>query len=394
MTSRFAWLDDAAVKQLVATYHAAGYALRFVGGCVRDSLLERQVHDIDACTPCLPKEGIALLKAAGIKAIPTGIEHGTITAIVKGRPFEITTLRRDIETNGRHAKVTYTHSYEEDAARRDFTMNAIYCDAEGTLSDFHNGAQDAKAGRINFIGDANARIQEDALRILRLFRFYASHGKEGLPEDARAACTANGEMLQHLSGERVQHEMLKLLAAKQPMPALEALQDCGLYSYIFDKKQSLVSLEKCLNAERVLHKKPDAILRAAALAAHPENAQWVADRWKCSKRDAKRLVALVAQKAAPLHNVKRSIFEEGNAPTIDRFIMGFAGNKASLAQLEEAKETLLHWHAPAFPVGGKELKAHGIAEGPQMGDALAVLRERWIESDYSLDASALLASLG
>ena len=393
MTQGFAWLETPAVQALLRHYGDAGEELRFVGGCVRDSVLGLPVHDIDACSPCPPERAMTFLKEAGVKVIPTGIDHGTITAVIDGQSFEVTTLRKDIETDGRHAVVSYTLDYAEDAARRDFTMNALYCDGEGTLTDFHNGIADAKAGRVTFIGDASARIQEDALRILRFFRFSATHGRTALDDDALEACAKHAPMLQQLSGERVQHEMLKLLTAKAPSAALEALHMTGASKQLWQRDLSLHALGKLLTHESMLRKKPDAIVRLAALLPSQNNVQWLCERWKLSKRDARRLKDLVEHKEEGLANIKRSIFEEGNALTIDRMLMALAGNKASKRHVEDNLHTLLEWQAPPFPITGKILKEHGVAEGPKMGDILAVLREKWIASDYSADASELLDSL-
>jgi poly(A) polymerase len=217
-----AWLNDAKTRTLLAAF--GDVPLRFVGGCVRDAVMGRNVGDIDCATPAKPEEVVALLEAADIKAVPTGLAHGTITAVIDSKPFEITTLRKDVACDGRHAEVEYTDDWQQDALRRDFTMNALYCDAHGEVFDYTDGVDAARAGRIQFIGDAEARIREDGLRILRFFRFFATHGLGAPDTTALKACAAHKAMLADLSGERIQQEMLKLCAAESPYAALEAMQ--------------------------------------------------------------------------------------------------------------------------------------------------------------------------
>src|SRR5579859_1790498 len=207
------WLDAKATRTLVAALDAGGIDFRFVGGAVRDGLLGRKVSDIDVATPAMPGDVIRAVEAAGLKAIPTGIAHGTVTAVVGRQPFEVTTLRRDVETDGRHAVVAFTDDWRADAARRDFTMNALYADRDGRITDFFGGEADARAGRVRFIGDPGERIAEDALRILRFFRFHAWYGQGALDADGLAASTRLAGMIDRLSGERIRVELFKTLAA-------------------------------------------------------------------------------------------------------------------------------------------------------------------------------------
>src|SRR5579872_7361897 len=205
------WLKWPETQALIKAFADAKAPIRFVGGCVRDALLGRAVQDVDVATPLRPEATMALLQKAGIKAIPTGIDHGTATAVIHGKHFEITTLRKDVSTDGRHATVAYTDDWKEDAARRDFTINALYLSPDGELFDYFNGARDAKEGHVRFIGNAGERIREDYLRILRFFRFYAWYGKTEPDKEALTACTEAANNIGTLSGERVQQEMLKLL---------------------------------------------------------------------------------------------------------------------------------------------------------------------------------------
>jgi poly(A) polymerase len=226
------WLQQSPVRALIAAFAAVGSPLRFVGGCVRDSLLDRPVKDIDAATPAIPPQVITLLEKSGIKAIPTGIAHGTVTAVIENKHVEITTLRRDAQCDGRHASVEFSDDWREDAARRDFTMNALYLSPQGELFDYFGGLDDARHGRVRFIGEPASRIREDGLRVLRFFRFYAWFGRGAPDAAALEACVAERGMIKRLSGERIQKEMLTLLAAPGPVPALRAMQETGVLAEV------------------------------------------------------------------------------------------------------------------------------------------------------------------
>src|SRR6185437_3989474 len=225
--ARPAWVDDAGTRAVLAALGAEGGTARFVGGCVRDTLLGRPIGDIDIATPLTPDRVLARLKAAGIKAVPTGLVHGTVTAVTPQRHLEITTLRRDVETDGRHARIAFTADWAADAARRDFTMNALYLDADGNLFDPMGGLADLRAGRVRFVGDAATRIREDVLRLLRFYRFHAQLGRGTADPTARAACHALAALLPSLSGERIAAETLKLLAAADPIPTLALMAEDG-----------------------------------------------------------------------------------------------------------------------------------------------------------------------
>ena len=217
-----------ATRAVTEALSAEGATVRFVGGCVRDAVLGRDAKDVDIATPDPPETVIALLEAAGLKAVPTGIAHGTVTAVADGTPFEVTTLRHDVETDGRHAKVAFTDDWVADAARRDFTLNALYCDADGALYDPVGGIEDARRGRVRFVGDARARIEEDALRLLRFFRFHAHYGRGEADATALAACRELAPLLANLSGERLRDETLKLLAAPESAPVVALMIDMGV----------------------------------------------------------------------------------------------------------------------------------------------------------------------
>jgi len=227
-----AWMTATATRAVLAALTADGAVARFVGGCVRDAVLGRAVKDIDLATTDEPKTVIEKLERAGLKAVPTGIAHGTVTAVAEKQPFEITTLRRDVETDGRHATVAFTDDWIADAARRDFTFNAMFCDADGTLYDPFDGRVDLESGRVRFVGDAKKRIEEDVLRLLRFFRFTAWVGHPPHDVEAVAACREFAPKLVTLSGERVRNELLKLLAAPDPLPALALMDELDVTRHV------------------------------------------------------------------------------------------------------------------------------------------------------------------
>ncbi len=397
MTEGFAWLEDAAVKRVISAYEKAGHELRFVGGCVRDSLLGRPVTDLDACSPCPPELTMTFLKEAGIKVIPTGIDHGTITAITNGRPFEITTLRKDTSCDGRHAEVAFTTDYAEDAARRDFTMNALYCDAAANITDFHDGIADAKAGRIHFIGDASDRIQEDGLRMLRLFRFYATHGKASLAPEALEACRAHAAMLQQLSSERIQQEMVKLLKAPAPYAALSALQSCALDTYLWKHALPLDALATLLPLEAEYGAPPDAMLRLACILGEDKAArEAVITRWKLSNKDATRLThfcyATMEGDAATW--AKAEMILHGRDLAIATALCVAARGEMPHEMLRNIKLILQEWEIPTFPISGKDLIALGMAQGEDMGTCIKALKQKWADSDYTVNKEELLKHLG
>ncbi|TRO86163.1 CCA tRNA nucleotidyltransferase, partial [Glycocaulis profundi] len=290
-----AWMRDPATRAVMAALEAArpGSA-RYVGGAVRNALTGHPVHDVDIATSLTPDAVTTALQAAGIKAVPTGVEHGTVTAVADHRPFEITTLRHDVETDGRRAVVAFTESWQEDAARRDFRLNALYADPDGTIHDFHGGVDDALAGRIVFIGEPRDRIREDYLRILRFYRFHAWYGRGPLDAEGQAACAALKGGMSQLSAERVWKEFKKLLAAPDPSEALRAMSEAGVLAAIlpapFDPALALAAIP--LTA--------DPLLRAAALiGADPEAAAALSDSMKVSKAERARLEAACAALLAP-----------------------------------------------------------------------------------------------
>ena len=291
-----AWLRAPASRRVLAALGAGGHAARFVGGCVRDGLLGLPDvgRELDVATPERPDQVIRLLERAGLPAIPTGLAHGTVTTIADDRPFEITTLRRDVACDGRHAEVEFTDDFALDAARRDFTINAMSCDAAGRLYDYFGGRADLAAGRVRFVGEAAARIAEDYLRVLRFFRFFACYGRQPADGEALAACRAAAPELRRLSGERIQTEMMRLLGAEEPVPALRLMVETGVLGEVIPGPVALERLARLIE----LAPESDSLLRLAALLRPPPAgsaaAEKVVDRWRMANRDAARLLAITA----------------------------------------------------------------------------------------------------
>ncbi|HET8728598.1 MAG TPA: CCA tRNA nucleotidyltransferase [Alphaproteobacteria bacterium] len=373
---------------MIAALDAAAGQPRFVGGCVRDALLDRPVRDIDIATPLRPDEVMAALRRAGLKSVPTGIAHGTVTAVAHGRPFEVTTLRVDVETDGRHALVSFTDDWQADAARRDFTMNALSADPDGTVHDYFGGVADAWEGRVRFVGDPVQRIEEDVLRLLRLFRFHAHYGSAPLDPEALAAVQAYAPRLAGLSGERIRAELLKLLAAADPVPTWRLMIAHGVAVEVLgepgdvDRLAALVPLEPA----------PDPVRRLAALVRHC-NPDALADRLRLSNADRNRLAFLARPPAiAPDLNpadLRRAIYRYGGGGVTDALLLAAAGDPSEgryRPLIEAARTTVL----PAFPVRGRDLLDLGLSPGQHVGRILKELERWWIESDFAADRAACL----
>lgn len=390
MTKQPDWLSDTRLQQFFAAVKKDGGEARAVGGCVRDYLLGIRGGDVDIATTLLPEQVMALAKREGWKAVPTGIDHGTVTLVLPSRVIEVTTLRRDIETDGRHAKVTYTDTFEEDAARRDFTFNALYMDAEGKISDFFKGQEDLKAHHVRFIGDANARVEEDGLRILRFFRFLARHGESPADSRALAACASHKQMLASLSGERIAQEMKKLLAARDPVYALEQMVAMDLPVWLTESPWNVSRLSALLAYERAYKVATNPWLRLMSLLAPDvrlDTAKWMATRWKLSRAESALLNTLGARAA--------NLDPAGVKEWLRAHERGVVTGKILLAGLDSDEELAISelitlaqdWQVPVFPVTAKDL---GMKEGPEIGQKLRALEERWVKSNYTLSKEALL----
>jgi poly(A) polymerase len=397
-----AWMTATGTEAVFEALAVDGAIIRFVGGCVRDVLLDVPVKDVDLATADTPERTMALLEAAGIKAIPTGIDHGTITAIAGDQHFEITTLRRDVETDGRWAVVEYTDDWEADAARRDFTFNALYADQDGTVYDPTDGLPDLKAGRLRFVGEPEQRIEEDGLRILRFFRFFAYYGRSQPDMDSLAACENLADRVDPLSAERVAHEMLRLLAAPDPLGALSMMAAAGVLQRVLPEATRMEPLPVLREIESSAELGPDALLRLAAML--PDDAKTgaaaatsIADRLRLSNADRRRLTSLVAppviltpemsaqEMHVGLYGLGRSAFADLVWLTWSR--LGVA------ASFMPHIEMAANWDIPKFALGGDDVKELGVSQGPAVGDLLQEVEAWWIAGDFAADRRACLRKL-
>ena len=374
---------------------------RFVGGAVRNALLGEPVGDIDIATPLEPAVAMRKLKEAGLRTIPTGIEHGTVTVVSGGKPFEVTTLRRDVSTDGRRATVAFTTDWREDAARRDFTINAMYTDEDGQLFDYFGGLGDLKARRVRFVGDPQTRIREDYLRILRLFRFHAWYGKGALDAPGLAAATQEKAGLRRLSGERVQKELLRLLEASNPTPALAAMEHASILSEILPPSLQLARAGTLVEIEAANRRKPDSLLRLAALLSdEAKDARRVSGSLKLSNNDKDRLIEAaqadtrIDSSLSP-REARKLLYRLGKQCFRDQLLLRWSTARADpddarwrwLLKLSDS------WKRPELPIDGRDVMAKGVDEGPKIGTTLRALEEEWIEADFAPDRRALLKRL-
>lgn len=387
------WLAWPQTRAVFAALCAEGGTARAVGGAVRDTLLGRPVVEIDIATPAPPKRVMALAVAAGLKTVPTGIAHGTVTVIAAGKPFEVTTLRKDVATFGRHAEVAFTDDWEADARRRDFTINALYADADGNLYDPLGGRADIDARRVAFIGEARARVREDYLRILRFFRFNAEYAAPPYDAAGLAACVAERGGLGRLSPERVRAELLRLLVAPGATHALDAMFDYGLLVEVLGGAPHLARLARLMRLQMT----PDPMLRLAALAVMvPEDADRLRDRLRLSNADHARLEAAAGYRAlagADQSQARAVLYRRGADAYRDQALLAWAAASGDAAE-EDWRD--LHalperWAPPAFPIRGRDLIALGAAEGAAVGALLAELETAWIAGGYKDDKDRLLA---
>ena len=395
------WMAAPATRAVIGALTAGGADVRFVGGCVRDALLGRESNDIDIGTPDPPERVLALLKDAGIetRTVPRGIAHGTVTALACSSRYEITTLRRDERTDGRHAEVAFTDDWREDAARRDFSVNAMSAAPDGTLHDYFGGQADLETGRVRFVGDAATRIAEDHLRILRFFRFHAWYGKGEPDAEALEACKAAAHTIPTLSGERVQAEMLKLLAAPDPLPAIETMRESDMLAHLLPDTPRTDHLTRLIAIEGSVDE-ADPIRRLAALLAAATDAHDVAARWRLASADGARLTDLCAP-PAPLSSdldrpaQRRRLYRLGAALFRDLVLLAWA--KEAEGENETAWRTMLEtaaaWEEPALPVTGADVLACGVEAGPAVGRLLFAVEAWWKDRDFAPGRAAALAKL-
>jgi poly(A) polymerase len=396
------WLDAPSTRAVMAALQQDGEEARFVGGAVRNALLGLPVTDIDLAATGKPQDNLLRLAQAGIKTLPTGIAHGTITAITAERHFEITTLRRDVETDGRHAKVVFGNDWRADAQRRDFTLNTLYADQNGRLYDpLGSGYADLAAGHVRFVGDPVARIREDYLRILRFFRFFAAFEHSGVDSQGLAACILEKDGLARLSGERVQNELAKLFIAPRALDAIELMVKENIFSALLPVTTDLKRCCQLAKIEETLGRAPDFILRLSALLPDETGARRLAaERLRLSNRECDRLISM-GRCDIRLHakmssqDIHLGVYRMGMDAFLDRVLICWAGDGHAPSfpdwrgQFEEARR----WTKPVFPLSGRDLKEAGVEEGPELGKLLVKLEQEWAENDFRQTRPALLERL-
>lgn len=403
------WMTAPATAAVMAALHAgeeAGLVALFVGGCVRDSLLDRDAGDVDIATVLVPDVVSERLQAAGLKVVPTGLAHGTITAVVEGRPFEITTLRVDVETDGRRATVAFTDDWAADAQRRDFTVNALFADSSGAIYDPVGGLADLKAGRIRFVGNAEQRIREDVLRLLRFFRFYAQFGAPPPDGEAIAACAKLADLLPTLSGERVAAETFKLMGAGDPATTMTLMSANGILAHFLPEAREIDRLAALVTVEGIVEQADPLRRLAASLKVDSAGADAIADRFRLSNADRARLRAL----AVADHRLDRDMNTAARRGALyrldadrwrDRVLIDWAEEIAlgtpQDRHITDAWRELYNlpkkWTPPVFPLQGNDVLALGVEAGPAVGRHLGGVEEWWIAGGFAASREACLAKL-
>lgn len=383
-----AWLSSPATRAVFSALRAAGYEGRVVGGSVRNSLMGLPVSDLDIATPATPDMVVKACARAGLTTVPTGLDHGTVTVIAAHTPIEVTTLRRDVETDGRRATIAFTNDWAEDARRRDFTMNALYCDAEGRLYDYVGGFPDLVARRVRFIGNADERIAEDYLRILRFFRFHATYATGAPDPVAMAACARGLPGIARLSAERIRAEFVKLLVAPGAVAAVRAMEDIGLLPVMLGIAPRPDVMESLVAAEAEAGAAPDAMLRLSGLAiAVPDDIPRMAARLRLSTEERKALLVVDRDVVAKLgaidaRRAREIVYRNGPAESRRLSLVLAAVSPDRHAEAALLRETAASWQRPQLPVSGADLVARGLQPGPAIGELLAGLESWWIAHDF------------
>jgi poly(A) polymerase len=397
-----AWLREGTLARLLAVLGGDGNEARVVGGAVRNALLGKPIGDIDIATTALPEEVMRRTAAAGFRPVPTGIEHGTVTVVIEARPFEVTTLREDVETFGRHASVRFGRDWRKDAERRDFTMNALSATADGVVHDMVGGLADLQARRVRFIGEAAARIAEDYLRILRFFRFHASYG-EGPPDAAGLhACIAARASLDQLSRERVRMELFKLLLARHATPTLAIMAEAGLLMPVLGGVPDLAGFENMAKVEATAGIQADPVQRLGALGARiVEDAERLWQRLRLSNAEHERLQSMSEGwwRIAPADERagRALLYRLGPERFVDRVLLAWVRSWSSGARSEQdalwrgLAALPERWAAPVFPLKAADFIKRGVARGPALGAAMHEAEEAWIKADFPGEAAAVEA---
>lgn len=405
-----AWLQDAAVQRVFALLNADGGEGRVVGGAVRNALMGAPISDVDFATTNLPQVVMERAAAAGIKAVPTGIDHGTVTLVIDGRGFEVTTLRQDVETDGRRAKVSFGTDWQADAERRDFTINALYATADGDVVDLVNGLPDIETKTLRFIGDAHQRIAEDYLRVLRFFRFFAYYGSGRPDADGLRASARAKDKLDSLSAERVWSELRKLLTAPDPSRALLWMRTSGVLTAVLPEteKWGIDAIHGLVATETALKWQPDPMLRLAAIIPPDgERIQVMADRLRLSRAEAEALQSFAAAPSITPDMagaaLDRALYRQGVTGITMRLRLALANARAKAvddndemlkaAKLDTLLKRAIAFVKPQFPVSGADLVELGLSPGPKFGKVLGQLEAEWVERNFVDDRAALTTRL-
>jgi len=393
-----AWLTTGGLPRLLSVLDCDGEEARVVGGAVRNALLGMPIAEIDVATTAVPEEVVRRVTAAGFKPVPTGIEHGTVTVVIDKHPFEVTTLRKDVETYGRHAKVEFGRDWKADAERRDFTINALSVARDGAVYDYVGGLDDLGQRRVRFIGDPAKRIAEDYLRILRFFRFHAAYGTSDHPDAAGlAACIAGRDGLDQLSRERVRMEILKLVVAPHAVPTLIAMTDAGLLLRVLGGVSYLASFKNMAKVEAAIGAEPNAVRRLGALAvAIPEDAERLWRKLRLANNEHERLASMGESwgRISPLYGEKAAkalLYRLRPQNFTDRVLLGWARSAATAHDSEwHALATLpQRWTAPVFPLKAADFMKRGVPQGPALGAAIAAAEQAWVAAGFPGDQAAL-----
>jgi poly(A) polymerase len=390
------WLMSGAAGRVLALLNGNGEEARVIGGAVRNALLRVPIVDIDIATTALPDEVVRRARAAGIKSVPTGIDHGTVTLVVDSHPFEVTTLRQDTETFGRKARVVFGRDWVADAHRRDFTINALSVDADRVVHDYAGGLDDIAARRVRFIGDPSQRLAEDYLRILRFFRIHAAFGAGEPDRPGYLACIGARDGLATLSAERVRMEMLKLVVADGAVTAIAAMAEGGLLQQVLGGVAYTGPFTAMIAAEQILGLKADAVRRLAALAvAVTEDARRLGARLRLANAETRVLDSMGHRwwrlGGMDEATARRRLYRLGAERYRDRLLLAWsrAGGNTDPVRWRELATLPERWSAPKFPLKAADFVARGVAEGPSLGHVLTLAEDAWLAADFPLDAAAL-----
>lgn len=404
------WFSKPALQRILGLLNADGGEARIVGGAIRNALMDMPVGDIDIATTLLPQDVVERAKEAGIKAVPTGIEHGTVTLVADGEGYEVTTLRRDVTTDGRRAEVAFGTDWQADAERRDLTINGLYADGDGNVVDLINGLPDIETRTVRFIGDAATRVAEDYLRVLRFFRFFAWYGSGRPDADGLRASARAKDKLSTLSAERVWSELKKLLSAPDPSRSLLWMRQSGVLAQVLPEteKWGIDAIHGLVAAEQALQWPIDPLLRLAAII--PTDAgriEALATRLRMSKNETNRLMqwadAATPDAAMAETALDRLLYRQGKEGVLMRLKLALASARADVSAGEDAMRKIARLSTlnarasafvkPSFPLSGADVLAEGVPAGPKVGEVLSALEDKWVEGNFALDRAALTARL-